>query len=432
MPSQYPEVNTFSEDVQEVIGRLPSWPIRWGITVISLVIFLFILGARFIQYPDIVHCRITLTTQFPPVNLVANTSGRIRLLVKEDDTVEKNAVLGYVKNATKYEEFTKLKQSLARIETTLVDNFSPNQIKLPGNFSMGELQSAYLALLNQIKAYQLTNDFEIKTNQIASIQQRINQYEQLNEQLEKQKQIQLKELNLVKRKFKIDQNLFQSEVIASTALDQSQLNLLQTERAYQVSKNLMVSNDINISQLVAQQNELTLDISQSHNQMRNDILLSYRQLINELNLWQQKYLIMAPFGGQVSIKDFLKNDQYVIASSIVLTLVPFSQEIYGQASMPISGSGKVEVGQKVNIKLDNYPYTEYGIVHGEVSGISAVPQNNAYSINIVLLDGLKSSFNQTLSFKQQLSGNAEIITKDFSVSDRIFRQLRQTIERSPN
>ncbi len=41
--------------------------------------------------------------------------------------------------------------------------------------------------------------------------------------------------------------------------------------------------------------------------------------------------------------------------------------------LPAEGAGKVEPGQKVNIRLDNYPYMEYGMLEGVISHISEIP-----------------------------------------------------------
>ena len=90
---------------------------------------------------------------------------------------------------------------------------------------------------------------------------------------------------------------------------------------------------------------------------------------------------------------------------------------------PAENAGKVKVGHKVILKLDAYPYNEYGTVEGKVARISEIPVENAYNIVIELKDGLKTNYNNKITFKQRLTATAAIITKDQSVLQRIFYQF---------
>ena len=36
--------NNHSEEAQEILGRIPSWTIRWGVTVIFLIFSVIIIG----------------------------------------------------------------------------------------------------------------------------------------------------------------------------------------------------------------------------------------------------------------------------------------------------------------------------------------------------------------------------------------------------
>lgn len=52
------EINLRSEEVQEIMGRVPPWIERWGITVIALILVVLLAGAALFPYPD------TLTGRF--------------------------------------------------------------------------------------------------------------------------------------------------------------------------------------------------------------------------------------------------------------------------------------------------------------------------------------------------------------------------------
>ena len=39
------DIELRSEAVQEVMGHVPSWIVRWGITVLSLVVLMLVVGS---------------------------------------------------------------------------------------------------------------------------------------------------------------------------------------------------------------------------------------------------------------------------------------------------------------------------------------------------------------------------------------------------
>ena len=100
----------------------------------------------------------------------------------------------------------------------------------------------------------------------------------------------------------------------------------------------------------------------------------------------------------------------------------------GKLLLPAQNAGKVAVGQKVFIKLDNYPYQQYGVLIGEVLNFSISPNDeNNYTVFISLPNGTLTSYNKTFDFTQELLGNAEVITEDLSVAERLFFKFREVL-----
>jgi HlyD family secretion protein len=50
-----------SEEVQEVMGAIPVWILRWGITILFLVVLVLVIGSCFFKYPDVIVSEMTLT-----------------------------------------------------------------------------------------------------------------------------------------------------------------------------------------------------------------------------------------------------------------------------------------------------------------------------------------------------------------------------------
>ena len=106
----------------------------------------------------------------------------------------------------------------------------------------------------------------------------------------------------------------------------------------------------------------------------------------------------------------------------------------GKAQLPVARSGKVKVGQKVNIRLQNFPENEYGILRGTVKNISLTPtQENGtayYSVEITLNEGLITTYKKELPYISDMQGQADIITEDISFLERLVLPLKKILKES--
>ncbi|TPG29549.1 HlyD family secretion protein, partial [Flavobacterium pectinovorum] len=73
-----------SEEVQDILTKVPHWMIRWGTVLIFAIIFLLFFVSWFIKYPDVVNTEIVITTNIPPEKIVSKSSGRIEAILVKD------------------------------------------------------------------------------------------------------------------------------------------------------------------------------------------------------------------------------------------------------------------------------------------------------------------------------------------------------------
>ncbi len=64
----------------------------------------------------------------------------------------------------------------------------------------------------------------------------------------------------------------------------------------------------------------------------------------------------------------------------------------GKALLPLQGSGKVHVGQRVHIRLNNYPDQEFGYVKGQVASISCF----RHFLSVKILSSQNQSYSSAL------------------------------------
>jgi multidrug efflux pump subunit AcrA (membrane-fusion protein) len=131
---------TRSEDVQEIMGRIPSWLLRYGILVVGGILVLLIVGAHFIKYPDKVNAHVVIVSDTPPVTIISEKSGRIKTInVKQNDNVKKGTVLLVINDPASYEEVLELRKFL---EDALYGK-SEKKIDIKNRSNLGDLQTTY-------------------------------------------------------------------------------------------------------------------------------------------------------------------------------------------------------------------------------------------------------------------------------------------------
>ena len=65
------------DDIEAIIGNPPGWTLRWGMTVLFFCMVLLLTISWFVSYPDIVEAPAVLTTENPPIRLMAGASAKI-------------------------------------------------------------------------------------------------------------------------------------------------------------------------------------------------------------------------------------------------------------------------------------------------------------------------------------------------------------------
>ncbi|MFT4202397.1 MAG: hypothetical protein QM610_00650 [Chitinophagaceae bacterium] len=80
-----------SEEMEEIIGIVPHWIIRWGIAVLFLVAILGLVISNIIKYPETVNCSVTVMSKDQPgkVNLKKNDPNMVFRFLVDDGSVVK-------------------------------------------------------------------------------------------------------------------------------------------------------------------------------------------------------------------------------------------------------------------------------------------------------------------------------------------------------
>lgn len=422
------EIELRSEEVQEILTRVPHWMIRWGNVVVLLLLFLVLLVSWFVKYPDIIATEIVITTQIPPEKLIARTSGKIEaILINDKETISKNTPLAVIENAANYNDVFLLK--------SIVDTINLDKTSFPFHLlkatQLGEVESSFALFQKEYIADDLNSKL-----QPYKVENNAQNYEgqQLKERLillEAQKEITQNELVLQKNDLERYESLFKKGIIAAQEIEKQRLQYLQAEKNYKsllssVSQMKSSLNDLNRTTKTTKINETKETVT-----LERNVFQSFYELKKVIKNWELNYVLRSSIEGKVTFIQIWTENQTVNAGDNVFTVIPSIGKNYlGKVKAPAQNSGKIKVGQDVNIRLANFPDREFGMLRGKINTISLTPDKEGnLLIDVSLPEGLKTSYKKQITFQQEMSGSAEIITEDLRLIERLLYQFRDVFRR---
>ena len=431
MPDKKNEnVQLRSEEVQEILTKVPHWMIRWGNLLFLILFLLLIVLTWFIKYPDIITAESILTTEVPPQKEYAKTSGKItHFLVEDQQKVNENQLLAIIENTANYKDVYQLKKIVDTISLQQKPFVFPLR-NLPILY-LGDISTEYALFVNAYTQYMMNKKYEPFSNEVIANRLSLSELNSRLQSIIAQKAISEKELKIQRKDLKRAKSLFDKEVISEQEYEKNLMQFLAAERNL---KNLNIS----ISQInEAITNSHKVSKSASYNQINEEIKLlnkvyqSFNQLKKSIKQWELQYVLKSKIKGKVSFLNYWAINQNINAGNLIFTIIPANNSSFiAKLKAPAKNSGKIKLNQKVLIRLENYPSQEFGVLNGNVKSISLLPNEQGfYLVDVIIPNTLITSYKKKIAFKQEMKGVAEIITEDLRLIDRFFYQLRELLSK---
>ncbi|REC60161.1 HlyD family secretion protein [Chryseobacterium pennae] len=416
-----------SESVQDILTQPPHWMIRWGNTIIFIILLLILGMSYIIKYPEFIPAPIVVTSQNPPEKLEARISSKIeKIFIKDHQEVKKNQVLMVMQSAANYKDILELKK--------LVDSISPNQLRSfpvqqSSHFKLGELQGDYNNFAKAFQDEELFTRLQPYAPESLAANQSLSEYRMRILTMKQQKSLEQAKYEITKKSYQRSQELFNQGVIAAMELENEKIKYLQAQQNLENINISLSQMEESISNLNRTKSGTVINTEKDKITYSSQTLQLFEQLRKSLKQWEQNYLVISSTDGVASFQQFFGENQFIKAGDPILSILPKDKEaLVGRMQVPAINSGKITKGEKVLIKLDNYRFQEYGIVEGRVQNISLSPDEKGnYYVDVILPKGLKTSYNKKLVFDKELRGNAEIVTQDLRLIERFFYQIRKLL-----
>ncbi len=417
-----------SPELQEVMSGIPGSFLRWGLLLFFAIILSILAVTWFINYPNIVSAPLTITTYNSPVPLVAKSNGNIsRLFVVNEEVIPMSKTVALIENQANWDDV----KTVLRFIDSLKDNTKwDNAVmsyNIPESLNVGEIQSAWLRFVNAYDKFGKYDHQAYMHSKMLLIEKQIARQEEYLIELKKQQLLSEEDLSLSFKSYRRDSGLYEKNdyAISLNQLEKSKQALLQKQVSFSSLKSSIKNSESSMLKMQESLLDLRTQYEKELNQYRSDLSENLQMLKVSIGQWKEKYLVESPIKGKVTFTSYWNENQVIKAGDILATVIPEdTNRIIVRADVPVSGLGRVKVGQEVNIKLSGFPYMEFGVLTGKIRTLSLIPAGGSvYIAEIDLVNGLTSTYNISLDFINEMTGTADIITDNSRLIFRLIKPL---------
>ena len=160
---------------------------------------------------------------------------------------------------------------------------------------------------------------------------------------------------------------------------------------------------------------------------------SRQQTLQQVNLELARLVVRAPVTGTIQSLSLRNPGQVLQSGDAIAHIAPSNVEMMIQAQVSQADAGRVQIGQQANVRIDSCPYTDYGVLHGQVMAISPdteSPESSSadtrpfYWAEISPQASSLQAANHSCNLQAGMLGRADIVTQRETFLNGLARRLR--------
>ena len=356
----------YSYEVQEIMGRMPHWILRWGILLIVFLLFSATIFSCLFYYPEKLTIKAQIEMDSPPSTIIPSIGKRLDIIhIRTGALVTKGQVLAEVKSNLKSEDILLIQDLLEDWEN--------------GHLSVEQLYR------HAIGRKWIIGSFTI-------------QFERLIELLRKDLSYG-KSISPLKSRFFFKQSYLSADTVLKKASLKQNLSLPKVYSTHSLQPPFSKTNPY-----------INTNSNKEKEYSNNELREAASQLSKDIEIWKNKHIIVSPTTGYVRVS---KNIHHSLGKYF-FTIFPIgtpAPTIYGE--IPSDKIDRIEIGQLVYVQIQDSNNIENNEIKGYVKSLFRTPNNNhQYFIEIMTREELR--FNQLCDFpmRNKVSGTATIIIKE--------------------
>ncbi|MBS1744612.1 MAG: HlyD family efflux transporter periplasmic adaptor subunit [Bacteroidetes bacterium] len=417
---------TRSELAKEIISENPSFLEQWALFIFLLLLFLLFILSWMIQYPDIVEATATLTATNAPKEIIPVQGGRIvKLFAQNNDKVQEKEIIAWIESTANHTDVIELSKQIDSSENLLSTGDATKVVHLfDKNYNnLGEIQQPYQTFITAFQNYNdyIVNGFFQKKKKMlqCDLHSLKNTYSTIQNQILLSK----KDMLIAEETYNMNKKLADEKVLSKEEFRQEKSKLISKQMELPQLNASLITNETQQRDKIKELDQLDHDILQQP----QDFLQALHSLKSDIDSWKKKFLIQSPINGNISFIIPLQENQYLQSGKIIGYVIPKGSRYYTQIYLPQNNFGKIDTGLQVQLRMEAYPYQEYGVIEGRISYISNVASDSGFLASVRLDNGLITSLNKQVVYKNGLKAQAIIITKNMRLLSRLWYSIKRSI-----
>lgn len=411
--------------MQAVLGYIPRWIVRFGISLVLLILALLLILAAFIAYPERITAPVTVYRGAKPFQAAFSKTGVLSYPAElSARKVKRGEVLAVLTSGLDYQLMTEIRSILQSDSGNLTINYQKYL-----SVNLAEMQNPFKNfLLSRNEYLNFLND-PTNQSQIVLSQRELESQKSIFVKQKTALQFTKEQLIMQKKGYTQDSLLYAKQLLSRENLENRKNTLLNLERSLISEENSLTTQQISVLNQEQNYQQTLQKWTVEKNSKREAFLLAKADFIASATLWENSYCLTAPFDGEFIPSAGYKTGQNIAANENIGIIADNNSSAYtAEITVSAADKGKLVVGQKVIIRLYDFPEKDFGTLKGQIATIPAVVTGETVKIEAVLPDQLLTGSNKKLPDSPQLNGTADIVCKKYSVLARILEPLRKMLE----
>lgn len=422
MQQDLEDIELRSEEVQEILGTPPGWLARWGtLAALTGVVILGWVGF-FFELPETLDADIKITSKDPPRRFYAPQTTVLKdVFVTHETVVDSGKTILLFNSKARLGHVLSLEADMLRIEfDQQIPEMEPRRDLL-----LGEIQEDYYDFLEKFDQYKMVTNRQLDKYGRKDVQKRILELEGSIAEQENRKELLRRQLEEVDARYNKEQQLFKRGFLTREELNPTRSEKENLERSIQDlesdirTKTFQITSLRDKSKSSSGRAKALRDADISFNLLKD----SFARLSNRIAEWKREYLVESPVKGTVLFaRDNLIQGQFVQRDSLLLVILPKKTSgMAGQLELSPEDAGLVNQGQKVQVKLFDFPFADYGAAWGEVKNKGKIPVNGKIPVEIGFPgDTLTTTKMGRVHPEGEIRGKATIVMAQRRLIQRLF------------
>lgn len=411
MKPDYPDSH-----LNEILRDPPSKLITRSILSTLIGFAVLVAAGLIIKIPETATGPARLVSNLAFVEVYPAVEGNISHLFVEDGSyVKKDAPLAVIQNPVDDHEYLLIRQSLDGISKLMSgdDTLQIATFSLPAVTEIGMLQGAFQELrsaLHNLAVFSQSAEYQ-RHKEILKGDLRI--YRETAKQLKTRESLREESVELSKSQVERNEKLHSQGLIADAEMDRIKSEWVDKKMELEALRAQILQNQLAINRCL----EATAENDFEYQKLLDAKFLAIREALEknreQLQKWEETYLLRAPVDGKVQLARAWEPQQKVSPQQVAMTILPEKQQANTvKMFCTAQDAARVKTGQSVLLEMEGYPSFTYGYLEAEVRQVSEVPTDGRYAIEAELTDGFNTTLGKHLQFNRYAEGYGKIILRE--------------------